>query len=57
MPNMGRAKRSTLTHAQIYGGAMDPAGFQEGKGIFDSIGNFLKKSMISYQLNGIRWDR
>lgn len=41
-----RAQRNTLTYSQMYGSGMDARGLQEGKGIFDSIGNFLKSTKI-----------
>lgn len=43
---MQRAQRPTLTYSQMYGSGMDVRGMQEGKGIFDAIGNFLKKTKI-----------
>lgn len=41
-----RAQRNTLTYSQMYGSGMDARGLQEGRGIFDSIGNFLKSTKI-----------
>lgn len=41
-----RAQRNTLTYSQMYGSGMDAKGLQEGRGIFDSIGNFLKSTKI-----------
>lgn len=41
-----RVTRPTLTYNQIYGPGSTKSGIMEGKGIFNKIGNFLKKSKI-----------
>ncbi len=46
MQRKQRAQRNTLTSSQMYGYGMDARGMQEGKGIFDAIGKFLKKTKI-----------